>query len=468
MIAKNLCIETRLSDDLIKPSAFNSDRILKIIMSKMENPTILAKTKSKTLTSGSKAKKEKSIKKRKSTPTSNSPSSKNIKPRDENKDDETEHQLTSSKETTSSENETSEYRPSKKRKIIPDEIEVDITAPEPPSKKELRLLKKNKSLPSTKLGVDLAGHNNVKTKEINSEKSSHHGVWIGNLQYQICTDDIRKFLVDNSEISDDMITRIHMPEMQVNKPIQKEVAKDEKKISNKGFAYVDFSCAEAVSLAVALSEKLLHGRRLLIKDKKSFEGRPKKVKTESEKNDEPQTKKIFLGNLSFDTTEEDLKDLFEKCGTIKSMKIATFEDSGKCKGFAWILFEEFQAAKNAVRGFIVIGDTVGGSKPESTSEEDHSKSSSSKQKAKGFKRKVWVNMIKGRKLRIEFAEDAQLRYKKRYGKDGTKSLGDTAKVKQASIVDSCVKPLKKVEYRQEYAPRLTGGIIESKGKKITF
>jgi len=30
-----------------------------------------------------------------------------------------------------------------------------------------------------------------------------------------------------------------------------------------------------------------------------------------------------------------------------------------------------------------------------------------------------------------------------------------------------IKP-KKVEYRQAYAPRLTGGIVESKGKKITF
>ncbi|RKF56162.1 Nucleolar protein 13 [Erysiphe neolycopersici] len=436
-------------------------------MPEVENPIIVAKKKSRTLTSGSKTKKEKSIK-RKSTPTSNSSSSSDVKSWKEDRDSETEHHPSSSKETTNPVNDISESRPSKKRKIIPDEIEVDITAPEPPSKKELRLLKKNKSLPSTKIGVDLAGHNNIKTKELNPKKGSDHGIWIGNLQYQISTDDIHKFLVDNSEISDEMITRIHLPEMQVIKSTQNAVTKDEKKAYNKGFAYVDFSCVEAVGLAVALSEKLLHGRRLLIKDKKSFEGRPKKVKTESEKNDEPQTKRIFLGNLSFDTTEEDLKEHFKKCGTIKSLKIATFEDSGKCKGFAWIVFEEFQAARDAVRGFIIISDTVDASNSESMSEEDHSKSSSFKQGAKGIQRKVWVNRIKGRRLRVEFAEDAQLRYKKRYGKDGTKNLGDTAKVTQGSIVGDLVKPLKKVEYRQEYAPRLTGGIIESKGKKITF
>ncbi|POS85372.1 hypothetical protein EPUL_001686 [Erysiphe pulchra] len=437
-------------------------------MSGIENPMKVAKKKLKTLTSGSKAKREKSIKKRKSTPTLNSPSFKDINSLDENSDDETEHQSSSSKRFTNSLNEISEMRPSKKRKIIPDEIKVDITAPEPPSKKELRLLKKNKSLPSAKLVVDLKVHDKVKTRELDSKKRSDHGIWIGNLPYQISTNDIHKFLVDNSEISDEMVTRIHMPEMQVMKSNQKAVAKQEKKGFNKGFAYVDFSCVEAVSLALALSEKLLQGRRLLIKDKKSFEGRPKKAKIVSEKNDEPKTKRIFLGNLSFDTTEEDLKEHFEKCGTIKSLKIATFEDSGKCKGFAWIVFEEFKAAKDAVRGFITISDIVDESKSESTSEEDNSKSSSFKQKAKGIQRKVWVNKIKGRKLRVEFAEDAQLRYKKRYGKDGTKNLGDTTKAIQGSIDGDLVKPLKKVEYRQEYAPRLTGGIIESKGKKITF
>lgn len=44
---------------------------------------------------------------------------------------------------------------------------------------------------------------------------------------------------------------------------------------NKGFAYVDFDTPEAVTIAVSMSENNLDGRRLLIKDSKSYEGRPK-------------------------------------------------------------------------------------------------------------------------------------------------------------------------------------------------
>jgi hypothetical protein len=72
---------------------------------------------------------------------------------------------------------------------------------------------------------------------------------------------------------------------------------------------------------------------------------------------------------------------------------------------------------------------------------------------------------------MEFAEDAQVRYKKRYGKDGTKKRAEETgppgeEVKESHVVSKVVTT--KVEYRQAYAPRLTGGIVESKGSKITF
>ncbi|KHJ34556.1 putative rna binding protein [Erysiphe necator] len=427
--------------------------------------------KCKILTSDSKPKKERSTKKRKLTISSNSQLDDVNIIQDKNTDEKTDQQLGSLRRSSSKEivNEISEKRSSTKRKTIPDEIEVDITAPEPPSKKKLRLLNKKKPSLSVKLDKTTGDPNDIKKdKEFGTKKKSNHGIWIGNLSYQVSTDDIHKFLVDNSEISDDMISRIYMPEIRGVKSTQKAAEKNEKKVTNKGFAYVDFSSAEAVNLAVKLSEKLLFGRRVLIKDNKSFEGRPDKGKDELKVNNEPLSKKIFLGNLSFDTTEGILKEHFERCGAIKTLKVATFEDSGKCKGFAWIVFEEIQAAKNAVRGFIKINNTIDENISDHTSEEDSSKKSSSRPNGKKIQSKVWVNRIKGRTLRIEFAEDAQLRYNKRYGKDRTKNSRDINKETQGTTDDNQVKPLKKVDYRQEYAPRLTGGIIESKGKKITF
>jgi hypothetical protein len=67
---------------------------------------------------------------------------------------------------------------------------------------------------------------------------------------------------------------------------------------------------------------------------------------------------------------------------------------------------------------------------------------------------------------MEFAEDAQVRYKKRFGKDGTKNQANSPATTDEPS-DGAIKP-KKVEYRKDYAPRLTGGIVESKGSKITF
>lgn len=367
--------------------------------------------------------------------------------------------------------------PSKKRKSSVEEIEVDVNAPEPPSKKALRRLKKGKPLPPSKSGAESTPEPEPKKeKKAEVEKRSEYGVWIGNLPWSVSKDDLRKFIVEHSEIPPEMITRIHMPGSNDSKSANKvEEKKFGKVVHNKGFAYVDFSTADAVEKAVELSEQLMSGRRLLIKNQKSFEGRPEKTKEESRNDGKPPSKRIFLGNLSFDVTEDILKDHFEKCGAIESVKIATFEDSGKCKGYAWIVFEELDAAKNAVRGFVHIEEDVS----DASESEDDEASDEERQVSKPKKtktRKWWVNKIKGRPLRMEFAEGADVRYKKRYGKDGTKNGIAGASGASGEEVKENRKPAPeyrpgeaKLEYDRPYAaPRLTGGIVRSEGKKVTF
>jgi RNA recognition motif-containing protein len=373
--------------------------------------------------------------------------------------------------------ENSESRPSKKRKAVVEEIEVDITAPEPPSKKALRALKKGKPLPPSKSGADSSPEPEAKKEKPEVEKRSEHGIWIGNLPFFVSKDELRTFLVEKSDLTEEMITRIHMKGPNDKKSANKvETKKFGKTQHNTGFAYVDFSTAEAVEEAVELSEQLLGGRRVLIKNNKSFEGRPEKTKEETRMEGKPPSKRVFLGNLSFEATEDSIKEFFEKCGAIESVKLATFEDSGKCKGYGWIVFEELEAAQSAVRGFMMVEEELLDSESESESESD-SGSDSEEEKVviktkpkKTKKRKVWVNRIKGRPLRMEFAEDAQVRYKKRYGKDGTKRSGDRVAGEDAGGDEPKPKAFvpKKVEYRESYAPRLTGGIVESKGKKVTF
>jgi len=45
---------------------------------------------------------------------------------------------------------------------------------------------------------------------------------------------------------------------------------------------------------------------------------------------------IFIGSLSYDVTENQLKELFESCGEVTSVKIITDRDTGRSKGFGFV------------------------------------------------------------------------------------------------------------------------------------
>jgi cold-inducible RNA-binding protein len=47
-------------------------------------------------------------------------------------------------------------------------------------------------------------------------------------------------------------------------------------------------------------------------------------------------KSIFVGNLSFQTTELDIRSLFESYGTVDRISVVTDRDTGKPKGFGFV------------------------------------------------------------------------------------------------------------------------------------
>ncbi|KAA8569684.1 hypothetical protein EYC84_001278 [Monilinia fructicola] len=347
-----------------------------------------------------------------------------------------------------------------------EEAEAEATPPET-HEEALRRLKKGKPLPPSKSGAESSPEPEAK-KKAEVEKRSGHGVWIGNLPWSVSKEELRNWLVEFSDLTEENITRIHMPGPNDGKPANKVEKKFGKPVHNKGFAYVDFTTEEQVKMAVELSEQLLTGRRLLIKDNKSFEGRPEKK--EAVVDGKPPSKKIFVGNLRFDATEEILKEHFEKCGAIEKIHVATFEDSGKCKGYAWVVFEDVSAAQSAVKGWVHIEEEL--SDDESSSSSDSDSNSDSEDEVTTKTKKAKKPKTKTRK------------WWKRYGKDGSKNpnerhpreereSGARVGANDEPVVprvpgERRERPVKKVEYRSSYAPRLTGGIVESKGKKTTF
>jgi RNA recognition motif-containing protein len=220
------------------------------------------------------------------------------------------------------------------------------------------------------------------------------------------------------------------------------------------------------------------GRRVLIKDAKSYEGRPAKSETQgngadASKSGHPPSKRLFVGNLSFDVTKEMLEENFSKCGTVNNVHMATFQDTGKCKGFAWVEFEEMASAEAAVRGFTLIKEDDEESDSSSESESDSASEKKAKKTRKPRMRRVWVNQLMGRRMRMEFAEDASTRYKKRFGKDAEKKDGPAItevdgesrekprhKKRRPSIDES--------RYSKETVQKLSGAIVEGQGQKTTF
>ena len=62
------------------------------------------------------------------------------------------------------------------------------------------------------------------------------------------------------------------------------------------------------------------------------------------------TKKLFVGNLSFQTSEQDINDLFAQVGKVESVSIITDRMTGRSKGFGFVEMDN-EAAENAITKF---------------------------------------------------------------------------------------------------------------------
>jgi len=63
------------------------------------------------------------------------------------------------------------------------------------------------------------------------------------------------------------------------------------------------------------------------------------------------TTKIYVGSLSFDTTEDALRDLFSQAGTVNSVSIIKDKFSGRSKGFAFVEMSSEEEVKKAIEMF---------------------------------------------------------------------------------------------------------------------
>ena len=61
--------------------------------------------------------------------------------------------------------------------------------------------------------------------------------------------------------------------------------------------------------------------------------------------------KLYVGNLSYSTTEDDLRTLFAQAGTVASVAIIKDRDSGQSKGFGFVEMSTQAEAQKAISQF---------------------------------------------------------------------------------------------------------------------
>jgi len=69
-------------------------------------------------------------------------------------------------------------------------------------------------------------------------------------------------------------------------------------------------------------------------------------------------KKLYVGNLPFSTTEEELREIFEQHGPTVSVRVITDRETGRSRGFGFVEFAEESNAEKALQA--LNGKDVGG------------------------------------------------------------------------------------------------------------
>ena len=62
-------------------------------------------------------------------------------------------------------------------------------------------------------------------------------------------------------------------------------------------------------------------------------------------------KKLYVGNLPFNTPDESLEQIFAQAGTVQSAKVITDRDTGRSKGFGFVEMSTDQEAADAIQKF---------------------------------------------------------------------------------------------------------------------
>ncbi len=63
------------------------------------------------------------------------------------------------------------------------------------------------------------------------------------------------------------------------------------------------------------------------------------------------TKKLYVGNMSYDTTQEQIRELFSQAGEVSEVSIITDRETGRPKGFGFVEMATEEGSQEAIKRF---------------------------------------------------------------------------------------------------------------------
>ena len=125
---------------------------------------------------------------------------------------------------------------------------------------------------------------------------------------------------------------------------------------SRGFAYVEFADPASVEKALELSGKEIDGRPINVDRSTSNKssggaGNPNEARRAAfgDKTNPPSST-LFVGNLSWDASEDSLWDVFAEYGDVKGVRMPTDRETGKVKGYGYVEFFNTESAEKAFEG----------------------------------------------------------------------------------------------------------------------
>jgi len=165
-------------------------------------------------------------------------------------------------------------------------------------------------------------------------QGTEHEAFVKNFPFTATAQEIGEFFEDCGEISGVNVLR-------------------DARGRSKGIAFVKFDSPQTLQKALAKNGADFGGRPLVVEAAAPRGQRPQRSPREGNQDREGDSapvsgSSVFVGNLSYDTTEESLRDFFQAAGEIKTVRIAKGPD-GRPRGFAHIDFNDKDAAQEAVK-----------------------------------------------------------------------------------------------------------------------